>query len=197
MALAHLEAAYDGAPPAGLAVAARQGRRWEQVRSVARAGVNSPPTTSAGRLFDAVSALLGVRDVVGYEGQAAIDLQHAADPTESGTYPVGVRNGPDGAVVVEVADLVRALTDDLLAARFHTGLADVVADMCARLRDAHGHSTVALSGGVFQNALLVARCLERLEAAGFTVLTHRQVPPNDGGLSLGQAAVAAARTAVP
>ncbi len=202
MALAHLEAAYDGAPPPGLDVARRQGGRWDQVRSVMRAGVNSPLTTSAGRLFDAVSALLGVRDVVGYEGQAAIDLQHVADPAESGTYPVRIGTGPvAGVAVVEVADLVRALTDDLvrripvpvLGARFHNALADVVAGVCGRQRDAHGLSTVALSGGVFQNALLVERCLERLEAAGFTVLTHRQVPPNDGGLSLGQAAVAAAR----
>src|SRR3954451_2665 len=168
MALGHLEAAYDGGPPQGVAVAERQGRRWEQVRSVARAGVNCPVTTSAGRLFDAVSALLGVRDVAGYEGQAAIDLQHAADLAEAGGYPVPV--GADGGpLVVDVAALVRALTDDLrsgtpvplLAARSHSSLAGVVAQVCGRLRDEHGLSRVALSGGVFQNALLVQRCLER------------------------------------
>ncbi len=198
MTAAHLDAAYDGDLPAGLAVAARQGRRWEQVLSVARASVNSPLTSSAGRLFDAVSALLGVRDVVTYEGQAAIELEHAADPAETGSYPVPVTPGP--ALQVQVGQLVRVIADDLargtavpvLAARFHNALADVVLDVCCRLRDGHDLSTVALSGGVFQNALLVTRCLDRLEAAGFTVLTHRQVPPNDGGISLGQAAVAAA-----
>jgi hydrogenase maturation protein HypF len=196
MALTHLDAAYEGAPPPGLAVVARQGHQWDQVRSVARSGVNSPLTSSAGRLFDAVSALLGVRDVVTYEGQAAIELEQVADPDETGTYAVEVSR--ETLARVQVAHLVRAVTEDLLAgtpvpviaARFHTALADVVVDVCHRVRDLHGLSTVALSGGCFQNALLLCRCLDRLESAGFTVLTHRQVPPNDGGISLGQAAVA-------
>jgi len=198
MAAAHLDAAFGGALPAGLAVAARQGRRWEQVLSIARAGVNSPLTSSVGRLFDAVSALLGVRDVVSYEGQAAIELEHVADPAETGSYPVPVSDEP--VARVHIANLVRSLAEDMaggtavpvLAARFHNALADVVLDVCGRLREQHQLSTVALSGGVFQNALLVSRCLDRLEADGFIVLTHRQVPPNDGGLSLGQAAVATA-----
>ncbi len=201
MAAAHLWAAYAGDYPAGLAVAARQGRRWDEVLSVARAGVNSPLTSSAGRLFDAVSALLGVRDVVTYEGQAAIELEHVADPRETGSYAVPVTADPVAQVLV--GDLVRAVTEDLLrgtdvplvAARFHNALADVVLEVSRRLRERDGLSTVALSGGVFQNALLVTRCLQRLEADGFTVLTHRQVPPNDGGISLGQAAVAVARLA--
>jgi len=198
MAAAHLDAAYAGVPPTGLAVARRQRARWEQVRAMTRAGMNAPLTSSAGRLFDAVSALLGVRDVVTYEGQAAIDLEHVADPAETGSYPVPVSNDP--VARVDVGELVRALTGELLAgtavpvlaARFHNALADVVRDVCGRLRAAHGLGTVALSGGVFQNALLLTRCLDGLEADGFTVLTHRQVPPNDGGISLGQAAVAAA-----
>jgi hydrogenase maturation protein HypF len=198
MAASHLDAAYGGVLPDGLAVAARQGGRWEQVLSVARAGVNSPLTSSAGRLFDAVSSLLGVRDVVTYEGQAAIELEHVADPDERGTYAVAVA---DGAVArVPASDVVRAAAEDLargvtvpvVAARFHNALADVVLDVCGLLRARHGLSTVALSGGVFQNALLLTGCLDRLEGDGFTVLTHRQVPPNDGGISLGQAAVATA-----
>lgn len=199
MAAAHLDLAYAGQLPAGLAVAGRQGSRWEQVLSVARAGVNAPLTSSAGRLFDAVSALLGVRDVVSYEGQAAIELEHVASHAETGSYPVPVSD--DDVARLDVSHLVRCLADDLgrgtevpvLAARFHNALADLVLDVCQRLRDQHALHTVALSGGVFQNALLVTRCLERLESQGFTVLTHRQVPCNDGGISLGQAAVATSR----
>jgi hydrogenase maturation protein HypF len=196
MALAHLDSAYAGDPPAGLAVEARQGRRWDQVRSVLRAGVNTPLTSSAGRLFDAVSSLLGVRDVVTYEGQAAIELEQAADPAEGGSYVVPVTDGPvhriDASHLVGVIanDLAAGMAVPVLAARFHNALAGVVLDVCRRLRDEHGLSTVALSGGVFQNSLLITRCLDGLEGAGFRVLTHRQVPPNDGGISLGQAAVA-------
>ena len=196
MAASHLDAAYDGALPPGLDVVRRQGPRWDQVLAVARSGVQAPLTSSAGRLFDAVSALLGLRDAVTYEGQAAIELEHVADATETGSYAVPVMDDR-----VEVGPLVRAVTEDLLrgvavpiiAARFHNALADVVVEVCGRLREATGLSTVALSGGVFQNALLLTRCLERLEGAAFDVLTHRQVPPNDGGISLGQAAVATAR----
>ncbi len=198
MAAAHLDLAYAGEVPQDLAVVQRQGPRWDQVLSLMRAGVSAPMTSSAGRLFDAISALLGVRDVVSYEGQAAIELEHIADPAEIGSYPVGISD--DAVAQVDCASLVRAVADDLLrgssvaviAGRFHNTLADVVRDVCTRARDVHGLHAVALSGGVFQNALLVSRCLTRLENAGFEVLTHRQVPPNDGGISLGQAAVAAA-----
>ncbi len=210
MAAAHLDAAYDGDLPAGLDVALRQGARWEQVLSVARTGRHAPLTSSAGRLFDAVAALLGIRDVVGYEGQAAIELEHVADPLERGSYPVDLSaTGSPSAADTEGADvarvpvgqLVRAVVDDLargtavptIAARFHNALSDVVLQVCSRIGGHEGLSTVALSGGVFQNALLVTRCLERLEPAGFTVLTHREVPPNDGGISLGQAAVTTAQ----
>ena len=196
MAAAHLDVAFAGALPPGLSVVERQGGRWDQVVSVARGSVNAPLTSSAGRLFDAVAALLGVRDVVTYEGQAAIELENVADGAERGSYPVRVSGGR-----VEVSELVRSVAEDLLrgsgvpviAGRFHNALADVVLDVCQGLREIHGLSTVALSGGVFQNALLLSRCLDRLEHSGFVVLTHRQVPPNDGGISLGQAAVALAQ----
>jgi len=199
MAAAHLWAAYGGMVPTGLAVAGRAGRRWEQVLSLARTGISAPPTSSAGRLFDGVAALLGVRDAVSYEGQAAVELEQLADAAERGTYPVRIRGGEPARV--EVGDLVRGVTEDLrrgvpvpvLAARFHNALADVVLAVSRRLRDRYGLGTVALSGGVFCNVLLTSRCLDRLEGAGFTVLTHQVVPPNDGGISLGQAAVAAAR----
>ena len=194
MAASHLELAFGGEVPE-LDVMRRQGERWGQVCSVAAAGVNSPLTSSVGRLFDAVSAILGLRDVVTYEGQAAIELEQVADPAEQGTYAVPV-SGP----VVEVPVLIRALVENLqagvtvpvIAARFHNALADVVLAVCERLRDEQSISTVALSGGVFQNSLLLTRVLDRLEGRGFEVLTHREVPCNDGGISLGQAAVAAA-----
>lgn len=198
MAAAHLAAAYPD-PPVDLAVVRRQGRRWGAVLAAARAGVNAPPTTSAGRLFDAVAAIVGLRDEVTYEGQAAVELEHCADPAERSSYPVQV--GADAPFVIDGAALVRAVVDDVragvpapaVAAHFHEAVADVVSEVCTRVRADEGLSTVALSGGVFQNARLVAGCLRRLGAAGFEVLTHRQVPPNDGGLSLGQAAVAGAR----
>ena len=195
MAAAHLHVAYDGDPPAGLAVRRRHRGQWDPVLSLVRSGVSAPLTSSAGRLFDAVSALLGVRDEVSYEGQAAVELEHLADPGERGTYAVPVAEG-----VAQVSALVRAVTEDLLggvapariATRFHHALADLVTAVCTQLREERGLSTVALSGGVFQNSLLLAGCLDRLQDQGFDVLTHRDVPCNDGGISLGQAAVAAA-----
>ncbi len=195
MAASHLQAAFVDEVPE-LDVVRRQGERWGQVLSVARAGLNSPLTSSAGRLFDAVAAILGLRDTVTYEAQAAIELEQVADLDERGTYALAVEGER-----VDVGALVRAVVQDLragvgvpvIAARFHQALADVVAAVCARLRDEHALDTVALSGGVFQNGLLLARTLDGLEGHGFTVLTHRQVPCNDGGISLGQAAVAAAR----
>ncbi len=200
MAAAYLDAAFGGEPPAGLAVLARNEARWQQVVALARRGINAPATSSAGRLFDAVAALLGVRDSINYEGQAAIELEQWADPAGHGAYPAGLSAGP-GPVQVRGADLVRAAAEDLLAgtppavvaARFHGGVAEVIAAVCGRLRERSGLATVALSGGVFQNRLLHHQAAARLTAAGFTVLTHHRVPANDGGISLGQAVVAAAR----
>jgi hydrogenase maturation protein HypF len=200
MAAAHLDAAFGGQPPPGLAVAARQGRRWTDVRHAAAAGVNSPLTSSAGRLFDAVSALLGLRDTVSYEGQAAIELEHLVDRAEDGAYSAALDEGPP--LQIQGGDIVRAVVADLqtgvgtpvIAARFHNAMARVVVDVCCRLRDDRGLGTVALSGGVFQNVVLLERCVTGLAAAGFQVLTHSAVPPNDGGISLGQAVVAGARS---
>lgn len=200
MTAAYLDAA--GIPPDGLDVFRRNENHWHDVLAIARGGTNSPLTSSAGRLFDAIAALLGLRDTINYEGQAAIELEQLADPTERGTYPAEVEETVHGA------DLVRAAADDLragvappvIAARFHNGVADAITRTCQQLRDTTGLTTVALSGGVFQNLLLLNGCVDRLEAAGFRVLTHHRVPTNDGGISLGQAVIAAARdshTATP
>jgi hydrogenase maturation protein HypF len=174
---------------------------------MARRGVNAPLTSSAGRLFDAVAALLGVRDTINYEGQAAIELEQRADPAERGAYQASIEpgaagpGGEAGPLRVRGSDLVRAVAEDLLAgaaptavaARFHRGVAAAIVEVCAALRERSGLGTVALSGGVFQNLLLLGQATGRLEEAGFRVLTHARVPPNDGGISLGQAAVAGAR----
>jgi hydrogenase maturation protein HypF len=136
-----------------------------------------------------------VRETINYEGQAAVELEQLADPAETGSYPAAV----DGGVVSGV-DFIRSATEDLrtgmtpavIAGRFHNGVADVIVRSCLRFRDEHGLSTVALSGGVFQNLLLLGRTVDRLSSSGFRVLTHHRVPTNDGGISLGQAVIAAA-----
>jgi hydrogenase maturation protein HypF len=202
LALSYLDAAYGADLPPGLDVVRRNQPRWTDVLAVARAGTNSPLTSSAGRLFDAVAALLGVRDTISYEGQAAIELEQLADPAETGSYPAAIGGGTAGeTLVVHGEDLVRAATEDLLAGvgvakiatRFHNGVVDAVAGACVKLRETTGLTDVALSGGVFQNVLIVTGVAGRLADRGFRVLTHSQVPTNDGGISLGQAAVAAAR----
>jgi hydrogenase maturation protein HypF len=192
-----MAAAYD--VPAGLDVARRNAARWDAVVAMGRRGVGSPPTSSAGRLFDAVAAVLGVRDRVNYEGQAAIELEQRADARERGTYPALLSDG--SPFTIRGADLVAAVVADLragagvpaIAGRFHNAVAGLVAAGAVRLRETTGLTTVALSGGVFQNLLLLERAVAGLEAEGFAVLVHHRVPPNDGGISLGQAAVAGAR----
>lgn len=199
MAAVYLDAAYDGAVPGDLDVVRRNAAAWESVVALGRRGVNAPLTSSVGRLFDAVATLAGDRDVINYEGQAAVEWEQRADPEETGSY--GFRMTDGTPFTVPGADLVGAVADDLRAgtapgvvsARFHNAVARVVAEGCARVREESGLSTVALSGGVFQNVLLLERATALLEERGFQVLLHRRVPPNDGGISLGQAAVAAAR----
>ena len=204
MAAAYLAVAYPDGPPDGLDVIRRNEDRWDDVLAVARSGVNSPLTSSAGRLFDAVAAIVGVRDAINYEGQAAVELEQLADPAERSGYPCGIAEGEQLRVLG--ADLIRAVADDTLrggvspaivAARFHQGVADAIARTCAILRARSGLGVVALSGGVFQNLLLLDRTVSPLESSGFRVLVHGRVPPNDGGISLGQVAVAGAVTGWP
>jgi hydrogenase maturation protein HypF len=199
MAASYLDTAFAGKPPESLDIEARNATRWNSIRAMAAGGLNSPQTSSAGRLFDAVAALLDVRDEVTYEGQAAIELEQLADPTETGSYEARITDAD--VPTVNAADLIRAVLADraagvspaAISARFHRGVARLIVDVCTVLRDRHSLNTVALSGGVFQNVLLVQQSVAGLEDSGFAVLTHHQVPPNDGGISLGQAVVAAAR----
>jgi hydrogenase maturation protein HypF len=160
------------------------------------AGLNAPQTSSMGRLFDGVASLLGVRHTVNYEAQAAIELEAAVDPAEGGTYAFAI--GPEG---VDATPVIRQIVKDLraglslgrIAGRFHNGVANMVLAVCQQIREQDGLNCVALSGGVWQNMVLLQRAADRLRAAGFDLLLHRQVPANDGGLALGQAAIAAWR----
>ena len=193
MAAAYLGSDVDGALP----VRQRHAEHWPAVVSV---GARAVLTSSAGRLFDAVAAVAGVRDRISYEGQAAIELEQRVDPAETGGYEASVVEG-----VLSGADLVRAAAADVLsgvpagvvAARFHRGLADGLVALVEQARDGSGLSTVALSGGVVQNVVLLTLLTDRLAARGCTVLTHSRVPPNDAGISFGQAVVAAARDRGP
>lgn len=173
------------------------------IRSQIEKGVNAPLTSSMGRLFDAVSALIGVRGVIEYEAQAAIDLETLASkaPGESAHYPFPIAKQGD-IKIIKVHDLFTAIVNDLhnhtprprIAARFHNTVARMVLETCQKISPGTGNKNVALSGGVFQNRLLFREAIALLEEAGFKVYTHRQVPCNDGGISLGQVMVANAVT---
>jgi len=165
----------------------------ETVEQMIRTGFNSPLTSSAGRLFDAVAALLGLCDVASYEAQAAIRLEAAADPSVTGHYPFDLRDG-----VLDFGPTIRALVADrqgvgVSAARFHNTIVAGIVRACESVRAERGLHRVALSGGVFQNEWILTRTLAGLRTAGFAVFTNTLVPPNDGGLALGQVAVAAAK----
>ncbi len=163
-------------------------------------GINTPQTTSAGRLFDAVAALLGLHQTVTFEGQAAMALEFIADPQETAVYPLPLEAsaaGENPAFVLNWYPMLESLLADrrqgvepaVMAARFHNTLVEATVAVAKQV----GEPRVALSGGCFQNRRLVEQTAARLRQAGFEVLLHRQVPPNDGGISLGQVAVAAGR----
>ncbi|MEU9079510.1 carbamoyltransferase HypF [Kitasatospora sp. NPDC048538] len=198
-ALAHLYAAglprSSGLPP----VEACQGNELALLEKQLERNLNCVPTSSMGRLFDAVSSLAGICHRAGYEAQAAIELEAAA--AEFGPapgYAFGLRPeaggwiaDPGPVLATVVADVRAGAPAGLVAARFHDAVARLARTVCAAVRDRHGTTTVALSGGVFANALLSSACARGLGEDGFTVLRHRRVPPNDGGLALGQLMVAA------
>ena len=165
----------------------------EAVKEQIGHGTNSSPTSSMGRLFDAVAALTGICYQNHYEAQAAIELENVVDEAEKGRYAFDMHEHDFSA-----APVIRAIVEDMrakvplpkIAARFHNGLADVVRDLCVSVREETGLSVVALSGGVWQNLTLLSKSLARLEQAGFEVLTHQALPANDGGISFGQAVAA-------
>jgi len=160
-------------------------------------GVSAPRTSSAGRLFDAVASLAGLHQRVRFEGQAAMALQFAADArVEDDGYhiPAGQGLGPADGLVLDWAPMLRQILGDLgqrvpvgtISARFHGALVGAIVAVAARV----GHERVALTGGCFQNALLLERAVGRLRAAGFRPYWHQRIPPNDGGIALGQVVAA-------
>jgi hydrogenase maturation protein HypF len=202
MACAWLVAALDGEAPLPVGIVGRvDPQRWEQVAALARSGTASPLTSSVGRLFDAVSALCGIRITVRDEGRAAVELEAIAAPHERGAYPLPLVE--DEVLELDARETVRAILRDLssgvsaalVSARFHNGLADATARAVSLLAQRHGVRTAVLSGGVFQNRLLLTRCADALTGTGLRVLIPRRLPPNDGAIAYGQAAVAAAQLA--
>jgi len=167
--------------------------------------INSPLTSSCGRLFDAVSALAGVRSVISYEAQAAMELEMRAW-REGGLKAEAPSYGWDlikdgNPWQVDMSETIRGVVEDVLSGRgagwishrFHQTVADVIATLCREMRREFGLNDVVLSGGVFQNRLLLNLSFEKLAEQGFRMLFNREVPPNDGGISLGQAYIAASR----
>jgi len=164
-------------------------------------GLNCPLTSSAGRLFDAASAITGVCTDISYEAQAAIELEMVAEGSSTSRgaklYPFNIAE-QNGLRVVKLAKLIAAIAKDVrggvptsrISLKFHRTMAQMVREMCLSISKDAGIKVVALSGGVFQNRLLMRLVVEALEADGFKVLTHRDVPCNDGGISLGQAVIA-------
>ncbi len=188
------------APVAGMA-----GEERGNLQTILERKINTIQTSSMGRLFDAAAALVGGRQRVNYEAQAAIEFEAALDPEETGAYRFelapGATQGNPPEIEVSPGPAVRSLLEDVLggvsipviSARFHTGLADMVRLVCSEVRRSTGITEVALSGGVWQNIALLGRTVIRLQEDGFQVYLHRQVPTNDGGLSLGQALVGAGK----
>jgi len=162
--------------------------------------VNSPLTSSCGRLFDAVSSLIGLRESITYEGQAAIELEMIAQEGVNESYGWGLSD-EGGQLIVDTRQVIQEIIEDLkegvsrssISAKFHNTVSNFILDICKVIRKREGLDKVVLSGGVFQNRFLLARTLDILSAEGFEPFFHQRVPTNDGGISLGQAAVAASK----
>lgn len=189
MALAHLWAANLPWEPSLPPVQSLCAEEQSALKAQLEHRLNAPLTSSMGRLFDAVSALIGICQTATYEGQAAIEMEAVVDPDETGFYPLPLANGiidPVGLLSALLQDYLAGISIPRLAARFHNSIARLALDACQTLRSTYGCHTVALSGGVWQNKVLLTKALQELKRAGFNVLIHRQLPPNDGCIAIGQ-----------
>jgi hydrogenase maturation protein HypF len=165
----------------------------EVLKNQLTTGTNAPLTSSLGRLFDGVASMLGICHQISYEGQAAIEFEALAREDESGAYPFEIND----ELIFNPGIMIRSILKDqgdgvqlpIISARFHNTLAEMVLEIALLVRQSKQLGTVALSGGVWQNMTLLKRSVLKLRSAGFQVLLHQQVPPNDGGLSLGQAVI--------
>ncbi len=201
MACAWLAAAHgEPAPLPATLAGAVDPVHWRQMGRIGESAAVSPATSSMGRLFDAVAALCGIRARVSYEGQAAVELESLARAGAGTPYEIALADedgrrvlDPRGAIAAIAADLVAGAPVAAIAGRFHESVAVVTARACAEAAERHGLEVAVLSGGVFQNRRLLERTAELLGAAGLRALVPERLPPNDGGIAYGQAAVAAAR----
>jgi hydrogenase maturation protein HypF len=166
------------------------------LRQMFAGDLNTPTTSSAGRLFDAVASLTGIRQETTFEGQAAMELEHIANETTTeATYPIRLSPEPESPIVIGWEPAVLAILENMekkvplgtIAIRFHNTLAAAIVEAAERI----GEKRIVLTGGCFQNRILTERTVGRLESRGFRAYWHQRVPPNDGGISLGQAVVAA------
>ena len=172
-------------------------KEWKIIKKMLEKNINLSLTSSMGRLFDAVSALLGIREEIYYEGQAAIELEMTAGPYESGEYEYGIKEYNEKREIL-LDPLIRSIVSDIeigigaekISARFHNTVARIALDMSIYIRKLKGINRVALSGGVFQNIFLLDRTYDLLISKDFSVYTHQRVPTNDGGIALGQAVIA-------
>jgi hydrogenase maturation protein HypF len=198
MASSWLAEAFGEPPPLPRRLArAVDVARWAAMAQVAASPAVSPLTSSMGRLFDAVGALCGLSAEVSYEGQSAVELENAAwaAPENPGRYELDTQGSlldPRAAVRQASTELAQGVDPKQVAARFHAGVAHATVTMLTEIASARGLDTAVLSGGVFQNRLLLETVAAGLSRAGLRVLVPERLPPNDGGISLGQAAVAAA-----
>ncbi len=164
------------------------------LKSMIEKDFNTVLTSSSGRLFDAVSAVLGIREINSYEAQSAMELEMIADEDEMSHYPIEVNDN----LIFDQLSIFSSVLEDIkkgvergkISARFHNTIAQIILKGCEILRDSDGVNTVALSGGVFQNLYLFRKVINLLKERGFSVLYHKKVPTNDGGISLGQAIIA-------
>ena len=176
-------------------------RKVETILRMIERGVNSPLTSSCGRLFDAVAAMVGFRRRANYEAQAAMELEMLGRAsTDAGAYPFDVRRangcweiGTHALFEAISEDLARNMASETISRRFHNGLVAVLVRLACLLREKSSLNRVCLSGGVFHSSLVQEQLVRDLDAARFEVFTHAQVPAGDGGLSLGQAVIAARR----